>query len=149
MIKNPIPVLPLRDIVVFPNMVAPLFVGRQQSVNHGQRLMQSRNKKNVLLFCSYANYANGIVSWIVDKTRNQHYTGFGQTWTSQGVTPSPYGNADFAFVRSQNWDWPGDQSLIVMIQKPDGSWIQTDIGNQLDNSGWMSTNYPAMIPIMP
>ncbi len=31
--KNLFPVLPLRDIVVFPNMVAPLFVGRKQSVN--------------------------------------------------------------------------------------------------------------------
>ena len=29
MVKNQIPVLPLRDIVVFPNMVAPLFVGRE------------------------------------------------------------------------------------------------------------------------
>lgn len=28
-----IPLLPLRDIVVFPGMVAPLFVGRKQSVN--------------------------------------------------------------------------------------------------------------------
>ncbi len=28
-----LPVLPLRDIVVFPNMVAPLFVGREKSVN--------------------------------------------------------------------------------------------------------------------
>ena len=27
-----LPVLPLRDIVVFPNMVAPLFVGREKSV---------------------------------------------------------------------------------------------------------------------
>jgi len=33
MIKKAIPVLPLRDIVVFPHMVAPLFVGRKQSVN--------------------------------------------------------------------------------------------------------------------
>ena len=32
MVKNIIPVLPLRDIVVFPNMIAPLFVGREQSV---------------------------------------------------------------------------------------------------------------------
>ena len=31
--KKSIPVLPLRDIVVFPGMVAPLFVGRKQSVN--------------------------------------------------------------------------------------------------------------------
>ena len=29
---NVLPVLPLRDIVVFPHMVAPLFVGRDKSV---------------------------------------------------------------------------------------------------------------------
>ena len=28
-----LPLLPLRDIVVFPHMVAPLFVGRTKSVN--------------------------------------------------------------------------------------------------------------------
>ena len=28
-----LPLLPLRDIVVFPYMVAPLFVGREKSVN--------------------------------------------------------------------------------------------------------------------
>ena len=32
MIENNIPVLPLRDIVVFPHMVVPLFVGRDKSV---------------------------------------------------------------------------------------------------------------------
>ena len=26
------PLLPLRDIVIFPNMVAPLFVGREKSI---------------------------------------------------------------------------------------------------------------------
>ena len=30
--KSPIPVLPLRDIVVFPNMIVRLFVGREKSV---------------------------------------------------------------------------------------------------------------------
>ena len=30
MIENNIPVLPLRDIVVFPHMVVPLFVGRDK-----------------------------------------------------------------------------------------------------------------------
>ena len=48
MIKNPIPVLPLRDIVVFPNMVAPLFVGREQSVNALNHVM-SGDKKIFLL----------------------------------------------------------------------------------------------------
>ncbi len=44
MSKNTIPVLPLRDIVVFPNMVAPLFVGREQSVNALNHVMTSDKK---------------------------------------------------------------------------------------------------------
>ncbi len=48
MVKTPIPVLPLRDIVVFPNMVAPLFVGREQSVNALNYVM-SGDKKIFLL----------------------------------------------------------------------------------------------------
>jgi len=42
--KNLIPVLPLRDIVVFPNMVAPLFVGREQSVNALNHVMKGDKK---------------------------------------------------------------------------------------------------------
>ena len=42
--KNFIPVLPLRDIVVFPNMVAPLFVGREQSVNALNHVMTGDKK---------------------------------------------------------------------------------------------------------
>ena len=30
--SNDIPVLPLRDVVVYPNMVIPLFVGREKSI---------------------------------------------------------------------------------------------------------------------
>ena len=44
MVKNLIPVLPLRDIVVFPNMVAPLFVGREQSVNALNHVMAGDKK---------------------------------------------------------------------------------------------------------
>ena len=40
----PLPVLPLRDIVVFPGMVAPLFVGRKQSVNALNHIMISDKK---------------------------------------------------------------------------------------------------------
>lgn len=42
------PVLPLRDIVVFPHMVVPLFVGRDKSVNALENVVQS-NKKILLL----------------------------------------------------------------------------------------------------
>ncbi len=44
MIKIMLPVLPLRDIVVFPNMVAPLFVGRKQSVNALNSVMTGDKK---------------------------------------------------------------------------------------------------------
>ena len=44
MVKNTLPVLPLRDIVVFPNMVAPLFVGREQSVNALNHIMTGDKK---------------------------------------------------------------------------------------------------------
>ena len=45
--KN-IPVLPLRDIVVFPHMVAPLFVGRKSSVNALNNVM-TKDKKILLV----------------------------------------------------------------------------------------------------
>ena len=48
MIKTNLPVLPLRDIVVFPHMVAPLFVGRKQSVNALNAVM-TEDKKIFLL----------------------------------------------------------------------------------------------------
>ena len=44
-----LPVLPLRDIVVFPGMVAPLFVGRKQSVNALNNVMTM--DKKILLLC--------------------------------------------------------------------------------------------------
>ena len=42
--KKILPVLPLRDIVVFPHMVAPLFVGRKQSVNALNSVMTGDKK---------------------------------------------------------------------------------------------------------
>ena len=42
-----LPVLPLRDIVVFPHMVVPLFVGREKSVRALEEVM--RNDKQIVL----------------------------------------------------------------------------------------------------
>src|SRR6476620_4745312 len=36
-----IPLLPLRDIIVFPHMVVPLFVGREKSINALEQAMSS------------------------------------------------------------------------------------------------------------
>ena len=37
---NKYSVLPLRDVVVFPHMIVPLFVGREKSVNALQSVMK-------------------------------------------------------------------------------------------------------------
>ena len=42
------PTLPLRDIVVFPSMIAPLFVGREKSIKALNEVMKS-NKKIILV----------------------------------------------------------------------------------------------------
>ena len=46
-IKRKLPLLPLRDIVVFPSMVIPLFVGRDKSISALNEVMQ--NEKKIIL----------------------------------------------------------------------------------------------------
>src|SRR5437660_11646974 len=41
------PVLPLRDIVVFPHMIVPLFVGREKSIRALEEVMKA--DKHILL----------------------------------------------------------------------------------------------------
>src|SRR5580765_2769663 len=43
------PLLPLRDIVVFPGMVVPLFVGRDKSVAALEAAMASEGDKDIFL----------------------------------------------------------------------------------------------------
>ena len=43
-----LPLLPLRDVVVFPGMIAPLFVGRDKSIISLNEVMKS-NKKIILV----------------------------------------------------------------------------------------------------
>ena len=47
-IKISLPLLPLRDIVVFPNMVIPLFVGRDKSISALNEVMK-KDKKIILV----------------------------------------------------------------------------------------------------
>src|SRR3954468_13630377 len=51
-IRIKLPLLPLRDIIVFPHMVVPLFVGREKSINaledamaHEKEILLSAQKK--------------------------------------------------------------------------------------------------------
>jgi len=43
-----IPVLPLRDVVVYPHMVIPLFVGREKSILALEASMSDK-KKNIVI----------------------------------------------------------------------------------------------------
>ena len=43
-----LPSLPLRDIVVFPSMIVPLFVGRDKSIGALNEVMKT-NKKIILI----------------------------------------------------------------------------------------------------
>ena len=43
-----LPTLPLRDIVIFPGMIVPLFVGREKSIKSLNEVMKT-NKKIVLV----------------------------------------------------------------------------------------------------
>ncbi len=45
--KEKFPVLPLRDIVVYPKMIVPLFVGREKSINALQKVVDS--DQNIIL----------------------------------------------------------------------------------------------------
>ena len=45
--KDKYPLLPLRDIVVYPKMIVPLFVGRQKSINALQKVVD--NDQNIVL----------------------------------------------------------------------------------------------------
>ena len=54
---NSVPVLPLRDIVVFPNVTTPLFVGREKSINALDFVM-GETKKILLLAQKNADIDN-------------------------------------------------------------------------------------------
>ena len=56
-VKMNLPLLPLRDIVVYPNMVIPLFVGRDKSINALNEVMTSE-KKMFLITAAKAEFYN-------------------------------------------------------------------------------------------
>ena len=62
--KLKLPLLPLRDIVVFPQMVLPLFVGREKSVRALEKAM-SEDKTIFLVAQKDAN--------VDDPNQNQIY----------------------------------------------------------------------------
>ena len=67
-----LPLLPLRDVVIYPNMVVPLFVGRDLSIKSLDDSMNNHDKSIVLVTQKSAEiddpsikdlYSIGIFHW--------------------------------------------------------------------------------------
>ena len=80
-VKITSPLLPLRDIVVFPSMVIPLFVGRDKSISALNEVMKKDKKDlpagvpeenvyenpHILLYVFYAIAAASVVLLMVNQ----------------------------------------------------------------------------------
>ena len=60
--KQAMPILPLRDVVVYPNMVVPLFVGRAKSIKSLEDAMNNNNKTIMLVTQLSADVNDPIAS---------------------------------------------------------------------------------------
>ena len=65
------PLLPLRDIVIFPSIVVPLFVGREKSIKALQEAMKT--DKSIILVAQ----KNSETDDPSDKDLPEHYRGIG------------------------------------------------------------------------
>lgn len=66
-VNEAVPVIPLKDVVIFPNMAVPLFIGRPKSIN---ALDTATKKDNMVLFLSQKNPQDNEVT-----PQNLHETG--------------------------------------------------------------------------
>src|ERR1700679_382297 len=107
-----LPVLPLRDIVVFPHLVVPLFVGRDKSVRALEEVM--RHDKQILLATQKnsddndpepdAIYDVGVVATVLqllklpDGTVKVLVEGRARAGVSRFTSQSEYYEAEIAYV---------------------------------------------------
>ena len=69
-IKISLPLLPLRDIVVFPSMVIPLFVGRDKSISALNEVMKKDKKMKRMAFLIKAGLDEEEASKAVESFEN-------------------------------------------------------------------------------
>ena len=68
--KLNLPLLPLRDIVVFPSMVIPLFVGRDKSITALNEVMKNDKKISICIpVYNGAKTIGNLVAEVIDKLK--------------------------------------------------------------------------------
>ena len=77
-----LPLLPLRDVVVYPHMVLPLFVGREKSIEALEDAMS--NDKQVLL-AAQRHAADGSKVTAIDNTGYRLIVSGGSKFTPLGL----------------------------------------------------------------
>jgi len=113
---NEIPVLPLRDVVVYPHMVIPLFVGREKSIKALEHAMAAGSKHILLVAQKEATqdnpeikdlYTVGAVSTILqllklpDGTVKVLVEGFRRGKIEKVLQEEPFFLANVSFVEEQ------------------------------------------------
>jgi len=125
------PVLPLRDIVVFPHMIVPLFVGREKSVRALEDVM--KDDKQILLV-TQKNAAQD------DPSTSDIYT-IGTIGTVLSCTLVAYGFARFRF--------PGRNVLFLLVIATiflPGAVTIIPTYTIFNKIGWVGTWLPLLVP---
>ena len=130
------PVLPLRDIVVFPHMIVPLFVGREKSIHALEEVM--KDDKQILLVAQknasqddpgrddiyrvgtissvlqLLKLPDGTVKVLVEGNARARIRASSTIRASSRSTPSPWTRARARCARPRRWCapwWPSSSSM--------------------------------------
>ncbi len=129
------PVLPLRDIVVFPNMIVPLFVGREKSVRALENVIE--NDRKILLVSqkdasdddpSPENiYEMGVVATIIqllklpDGTVKVLVEGEWRAKINEYTRTDEYFEADVSMIEQDD----GDEESVAALMRSVGSQFES------------------------
>ena len=114
----------------------------------GQRITQSRNKRNVAMYGPYRNYGSGACGWIISRDMSREYPELWVRHTTHGVQVAPFRDNDFYIHKAEDWnDWGGlNKTSRIAFQNGKGHFESYWVGAEMDSQGH-TTSYPAVVPI--
>ena len=114
----------------------------------GQRILMSRNKRNVCMFGPYYQYGSGSCGWIISRDMSREYPELWNRHTSYGINIAPFRDNDFFIQLASNfdtWNVKAHTSRIA-YQNGKGHFESYWVGAELDSIGH-TTQYPAVVAI--